>query len=334
MHNMLPILQTGDELRVVTDSPMREDAVGHLEATTGLQVSLSLSSPAAIREAIRQVYAMASTGDDEPGTPFDLSEALGVALLLESQRFGISVRGARARFWWEEDGIVRRRPLTGDWRASLEQSLSPSLSEITGGGARSTWEARLSSGGRSVAVSVDSLVDESGREILLRPTAGTESLEDRLPVPPDGIVSEIGLLARSGAARFIVQTVPEGLSRDVLPHLPALLLDPSWRSVYIHAEGEGGGDDTFSVPMPSDPATWVAELEALRPFHFDVVTVDLTGGEHGWAEGALDVASVAFLYWPAETDTRLAFEAGVRWRLKIERSGDDTPNWSLDPLNR
>lgn len=333
MHNMLPILQTGDELRVVTDSPMREDAVGHLEAMTGLDVSLSLTSPATIRETIRQVYAMATATDDDPGTPIDLSEALGVALLLASPRFGISVRGARARFWWEEDGVVRRRSLAGDWRSDLERSLSPTLAETSGGGPRARWDAQLTSSGTAIRVAVDSLADESGREILFVPTAEAQPLAERYPAPPDGIVSEIRLLARSGAARFVVQADPDELGRSLLPHLPALVLDPSWRSVYIHADESDAAGDAFSAHMPADPSRWLDELNALGAFHFDVVTVDLGGGGQGWVEGALDIASVAFLYWPLDEDTRTAHEAGVRWQLKIGRS-DDGLSWSLDALNR
>lgn len=54
-HNTLPILQVGDELRVVTDSPMKDGAVEHLQALTGCQVSLSLSPPTTVRDTIRQV---------------------------------------------------------------------------------------------------------------------------------------------------------------------------------------------------------------------------------------------------------------------------------------
>ena len=60
---------------------------------------------------------------------------IGVVLLVKSHRFGISVRGVRARFKWEEDGVVSRCPL-------------------------STWDARLTSSSTAVRVAVDSLADE------------------------------------------------------------------------------------------------------------------------------------------------------------------------------
>lgn len=332
-HSILPLLQTGNELRVVTDSPMREDAIGQLEAMTGLKVALSLSSPQTIRAAIRQVYARASATEGEPAGSIALSEALDGAMLVRSPRFGISVRGARARFWWDEGGAIRRRGLRGDWRDELDRVLSPSMSEVTGTGPRNRWEARLQSQGGTIPVSVDALADESGREVLFTPGGTRVSLADRFPLPVDGILSEVRLLARSGTARFIVQTEPEELGHEVLPHLPLLLLDASWRSVYISARDQPAADEAFSVRMPDDPGEWADELAALRSFHFDVVTADLSGGDLGWAEGALDIASVAFLLWPADADTRAAREAGIRWTLQIRRS-EDGLEWSLEALNR
>ncbi|MDA0311140.1 MAG: hypothetical protein O2992_03360 [Gemmatimonadetes bacterium] len=49
-------------------------------------------------------------------------------------------------------------------------------------------------------------------------------------------MSEIRLLARSGSARFVVTSNPSSLGHEILPHLPLLLLDPSWRSIYINAD--------------------------------------------------------------------------------------------------
>lgn len=277
---------------------------------------------------------MASASDEEPGAPIDLSEAIGVVMLRKSPRFGISVRGARARFWWEEDGIIRRRPLSGDWRGDLERCLSPSLSEVTADGPRSKWDAQLTSVGTAMRVQVDSLADESGREVLFVSVTRPESLGDRFPAPPEGVVAEVRLLARAGTARFIVQTEPDELCRDILPHLPELMLDPSWRSVYVHSHEREAADETFSIHVSDDPAEWIDELNALRSFHFDVVTVDLVGGDQRWAEGALDMAAVAFLYWPLEDDTTAAHKAGVRWVLKVERYDEDALRWSLGALKR
>jgi hypothetical protein len=85
--------------------------------------------------------------------------------------------------------------------------------------------------------------------------------------------------------------------------------------------------------VPKDPATWATEIEQLRAFHFDVVTVDLTGAEKSWTESALDIASVAFLLWPDAQDPRPAYEAGIRWQIRIERDVGDHLEWSLEPLH-
>jgi hypothetical protein len=143
----------------------------------------------------------------------------------------------------------------------------------------------------------------------------------------------VRLLARSGSARFIVVADPADLGHQILPHLPNLLLDPSWRSIYINAKDQDVADEVFSLKMPSDPDTWAAEIEAMRAFHFDVVTVDLSGGDQKWAGSVLDIASVAFLLWAAEDDERPAYEAGIRWRLRIEREDGDHLEWSLEPLH-
>jgi hypothetical protein len=74
-----------------------------------------------------------------------------------------------------------------------------------------------------------------------------------------------------------VTASPESLGHDIMPHLPMLLLDPSWRGIYVNAAGQKAASEAFSIQMPKDPEKWSAELETLRAFHFDVVTVDLTG---------------------------------------------------------
>jgi hypothetical protein len=157
-------------------------------------------------------------------------------------------------------------------------------------------------------------------------------LHARFSAPPPGVLSEIRLLCRSGSTRFIVTATPDALGHEVLPHLPTLLLDPSWRNIYIHAEDQRAATEAFSLQMPEDPQRWASELETLRAFHFDVVTVDLTGNAENWASTALDVASVAFLLWPSQADRRPAWEAGIRWELHLQKEGGRL-DWSLDPLH-
>ena len=47
----------------------------------------------------------------------------------------------------------------------------------------------------------------------------------------------------------------------------------------------------------------------------------------------MDVASVAFLLWPASEDRRPAYEAGIRWEMHIAREEGGHLEWSLEPLH-
>lgn len=332
-HLTLPIMMTDETLTVVVESPLKTRAVEELRARTDRKVALALASASNIRELIRQVYARAAAVDEERRAPIDLTALLDEALEVESIRFGISVRGIRSSAWWDDRGTIRRRPLGGDWHNELERTLVPGLVRKTAGKLRAEWDAEMNRAGIVTALTVQYLADESGSELLfkLRPVAA--ALTERFSPPSPGVLSEVRLLARSGTARFIVTTDPEPLGHEILPHLPTLLLDPSWRSIYLNAEDHAPAGEAFSVMLPRDPEKWAEELETLRAFHFDVVTVDLSGGGPLWAQQTLDVASVAFLLWRGQDDARPAYDAGIRWRLHITAMEGGGLEWSLDPLH-
>jgi len=332
-HLTLPIMKTDEALTVVVESPIKTDAVDELHARTDLRIELALASGPKIRELIRQVFARGTAAEqtDRP-TPIHLTEAFAEALECGAARFGVSTRGHRSWAWWDDTGTVRRRPLEGLWEAELEQLLEPPPQEHVGGKERAQWNGQLNREGMVTPVEIRYLADESGLEYLFRPVQERSILEDRFPLPSPGIMSEIRLLARSGAARFVVTTTPDDLGHEILPHLPILLLEPSWRSIYINASEQKAAGEAFSLRMPRDPERWASELETLRAFHFDVVTVDLTGNQDDWAGTALDVASVAFLLWPMQEDRRPAYDAGIRWELHIERVTGNELAWSLEPL--
>ncbi len=333
-HLTLPIMKTDESLTVVVESPIVTDAVDELHAWTDLRIELALASASKIRELIRQVFARGTAAEEnERPMPMHLTEAFAEALECTSTRFGISSRGHRSWAWWDDAGTIRRRPLEGLWEAELEQLLEPPPQETVSGKERAQWNAQLNREGMVTPVEVRYLADESGLEYLFRPIQERSILQDRFPPPAAGILSEIRLLARSGAARFVVTSDPEELGHEILPHLPLLLLDPSWRSIYINASEQKAAEEAFSLHMPNDPDRWASELETLRAFHFDVVTVDLTGNQDAWASTALDVASVAFLLWPTKEDRRPAYDAGIRWELHIERDDAGRLEWTLEPLH-
>jgi len=327
----IPILVTDSTVQVLTDSPLKEDPLEELRGRTSRDVEVALASPAAIRDLIRQVYARATAADDARRTPVELSTLLDSVLQADATRFGISTRGVAAHGWWDDRGTIRRRPLAGEWRPDLDRVMKPGLSTSTEGLGRGTWDAEIAWGGRFTPVSVRYLSDESGSEVLFVPGEAEPRVE-RFTPPSPGVASEIELLARSGSARFIVVAEPRELGHEILPHLPSIVLEPSWRSIYVHAEGAGTDDDTFGLAIPDDPQRWSQEIETLRAFRFDVIVVDLEGSDGDWAGSALDVAAVAFLLWNAGEDVQPAYEAGIRWTLRVVRQSDGSLEWSLEPL--
>lgn len=333
-HLTLPIMRTEDTLTVVVDSPFKTEAVEVLAARTDLDIQLALASSNKIRELIRQVYARAAAASpEEKPTPARMTEVMNLALEAGSQRFGISTRGHKAWAWYEDSGAIRRRPLEGLWLSELNELVSPPPEDEVGDSRRATWQAEINREGMITPVEVQYLADESGAEYLFRPVHLVTQLQERFPPPAAGILSEIRMLARSGSARFIVMADPDELGREILPHLPTLMLDPSWRSIYLTDPDSAAADEAFSIELPADEDDWAAELDGIRGFHFDVVTVDLPGDPGKWLQSALDIAAVAFVRWHGDLDTRVAHDAGIRWSLALEAQDGGRLEWALEPLH-
>jgi len=332
-HLTLPIMKTAETLTVIVESPIKTEAIDELRSRTDLEVELALASPSRIRDLIRQVFARAAAVDEGGSrAPIELSEAWDAVLRASSTRFGISVRRGHGAIWWDDAGTTRRRLLSGNWEDGLERSLVPGPQASVDRSVRATWEGILTRAGTTAQVDVRFLRDESGLEYLFLPREQPVEFRERFSPPAEAVLSEVRMLARSGKARFIVTSTPTPLGHQLLPHLPELLLDPMWRSIYINAADRPAAEEVFSHRLSDDPTAWAAELEALRAFRFDVVTVDLSGGAPDWPASALDVASVAFLLWDANDDVRPAHKAGIRWHLHIAQGGADDPVWTLEPL--
>ena len=333
-HLALPIMKTGETLTVVVDSPLKSRAIEELQARTDLDVQLALASSFKIRELVRQVYARQVPREaPERASVLKVDVAFGSALEVASRHFGISTRGNRVWFWYDEEGTVHRRPLDAAWREGLDKIASPRTSELLGSQREATVETELIWQGFQHPVELRYLATGAGEEYVFRPIRQHSPLEDRFPTPPSTVLSEIRLLARSGSARFLVSGDPAELGGEILPHLPRLLLDPTWRSVHVVTKSHTPAEDVFTVVAPTDPGGWTRQTESLRTFHFDAVSVDGTDAVAEWALGALDIASVAFVLASERFDRRKAYEAGMRWELKVTRAVGQTLAWSLDPLN-
>ena len=328
----LPILRTDRTIKVLVDSPLKVDPIRELEERTGLDVDLALAAPASIRDMLRDVFGRIGAAEQEGLVPVGLSEMLNEAFRVDSARFGISVRGAKAYGWWDDPGAAhrQRRPLSGGWSADLDRLLIPGPSEMTVRSLRTEWSADLNRGGVVTSVIVRYLADESGAEYAFEPRSNDAAPDDRFGEAPPEVASEVLALARAGDARFAVRVPAGELGPAILPHLPELLLDPSWRSIYVFAGRGAGGHETFSLRLHDDPGRWSDDVTSLRAFHFDALSVDV-GDDASAAASLLDVAGVVFLLWSG-SDEAVA-EMGVRWALIIEERAEGGLSWSLTPLH-
>lgn len=334
-HMTLPIMKTADSLTVIVDSPMRTDAVDELQLRTDLEIELALASSGKIRDLIRQVYAraQATEGDAESLVPISLREAIGSAMDHGARRFGISTRGPRARFWYKEGGRVRRRLLDGRWQAELDEVVTPPPgNRIEEGAIRAEWSGHLNQNGIVNEIEVHFLASEQGSEYLCRLSKTASDAQRRFPRPGDGFLSEVRLLARSGSGRFLVVSEPVELLKEILPHLPALLLDPSWRGLHVTDACSEETHEVFSVCLSEDRAEHPGRLLELHPFAFDAITADISGPLEEWVAPVLNLAPNTFVPWREEDDPAAAREAGIRWELRIERNEGDALEWHLHPL--
>jgi len=330
----LPIMRTANTLTVVVESPTRTKAVDDLRTRTDLEISLALASRSNIRELIRQVFAgPGSLADGAAPSPIGMSQALGIVVATAAPLFGVSVSGSEARVWWGSAGSARTRPLSGDWRAELEEALRPGLLEPSRERPRQQWRGQLSTSGAVTPVDAEVMADESACEYLFRLRATPAPARARHPAPLAAIQTEVTLLARSGTAHFVFTAEEQALGGELLPRLPAMLLGPTSRSIYLHSHDRPGAKEAFSHRLPADRARWRAEVESLRGFQFDAVTLDLEGDEGLWLPSALELGAVTFLLGVGGADVGRAFDAGIRWHLHAARRKDGELDWSLEPLH-
>lgn len=332
-HVALPILQTESTLQVVIDSPMKQEVVEELASETGLTIELSLAPSDAIRRLIREVFGRAAAADDHALEPAELAPVLGEVIRSRPDRFGLSARGGRGVLWWAAEGAVHRCRLLGDWEGAFRKAVSPGPPPDATDRSVLDWEVRLSAPGCHLDARASRLADESGVEYVFLPSGEPEVSSPTFRTAPEEIVEEVATLVRAGRARFLVSSEPATVSPDLLPHLPRLLLDEHWRSIYINAEGRPVAGVVFSVEVGPDRAIWPEELESLKAFQFDAVTADLAGADATTINATLDLAPVAFLLADGEAGTQLAYGSGVEWRLHVEEDSHGFLEWNLELLN-
>ncbi len=330
----LPILRLEDTLNVIVHTPLWNEAVEELQQRSGLRIELALASAAKIRELIRHVYPEGqSTSASTPASPVTVGQFLALAADRESPRFGLSASPGGSVAWYEDRGSIERHPLMPNWQRELEALISPSPSQAIDGQRMGDFEAKVTINGGSRPVQVRFMASSGDPyELVIEPRPSGESDPVEVTPPPPAVLSEVRLLAGSGAARFLVSVSPQDLGARIIHRLPELLLGHETRAVGVKSDERSPNDDVFVHEVPVQEQERTRMFEELRSFYFDAVTADMAGNPDGWLTQVLDVAPAAFLLWTGETDEELAYAAGVRWCLRVEETAGDHLEWSLRPI--
>jgi len=328
----VPIMLADDVLTVVMDQPERRAAAEELGRRMECEVSLSLASPANIRRLIREIFGLrAVPGDAGRMDLVTLTEGLGMAVATGARRFGVSRRGPRSVFWFDDQGTVRRIPMMPGWLSDLDGLTEPAIGPRIHGRERTAFDTELNLRGIQIPLGVRFLTDDSGDEFLFLPRE-TASPGVHFDPPPSDLLSELRLLCRQGTPRFLVTTDPAELGHELMPHLADLLFQSDRRGIYVSEGTHGDASRAFNLRMSGDDDLWSNELTALRDFAFDVVTVDLEGALDAWGRAALAVAPVALLLWPPDHDLSVAAELDIRWQLHVTEGAGHALGWTLEPL--
>ena len=227
---------------------------------------------------------------------------------------------ARGRTW--------RAAVDVHWRQDLARTLVPAYGEALAAGLRQ-WNADLRVKEAIVPVHVKELVTRDGAELVFEPVP---LLDDPLsvPTPPADLLSEIAMIVASGAGKFRVRSSPEPFAADVLPHLPAVLLDRSLRALHLTDRSEARRPPS-TVVLPEGPEREEV-LQALGGFGFDVLTGELADRDPAVRARAQSLARTTFLVLPPEVDADEAFAAGLRWELTLQQAESTEWTWALEPL--
>lgn len=330
-HLTLPIMRTADTLTVIVDSPIKTDAVDDLQSRTDRRIELALAPATKIRELIHQLYAGEAVQESDMPSVASLEEVFGWALRSGAPAFGISQRGPWAQGWYEDHGSIHRVTLHGRWREALNETLSPPPEEQVRGDEPRAWKGQLTVDGATCAVHVRHVSSSSGAEYAFSPDPMRARLLERFGPPPAALISEVRMLARSGAARFAVTADPEDVGTEMLPYFPSLLFDETWRSVHLQSPGIEVPDGVFTLVVDGSEPGGGMPLEEIRPFHLDVATVRLTGDPARWGSDVLDVAASAFVWW-GDGDRGGAVQIGLRWGIHLDARNEGLVEWSLRPL--
>ncbi|HSH44454.1 MAG TPA: hypothetical protein VK966_01225 [Longimicrobiales bacterium] len=320
-HLAVPIVRTGDTVKVVVADPLDGETLDDLRARTGLDMEMALASASRIRELIRSVYGAAARPEDVPAVTLD--DLVTEALAAGADRIGVSVRGMRALGWYTVRDRKTRRTLEPGWADALESLVEPSplAAARDAEGAVVSLEGRLRHGGAAVSVDLQVMTSLSGSELLIRPHR--EPVAAETGGLPDTVVEELRLLAAGGSARVGVRDAPG----DVLPRLPSLVMGDNVRAAHVTRAADLPGVFTLRVEAGDDRFA-----DALESYDFDVITTDLDVDDDRLPP-ILDAVPLSFLAVPTDTDPAALDGPGINWILS-HAGEQDGPGWELRPMHR
>jgi type IV pilus assembly protein PilB len=328
-HVAVPIVRAGRRLTIVVAEPLTSRVIDELRTRTGLQVEMALASATRIRELIHAIY---DTRDDaltvrdrERGA----NEFVTRALSHGAERFGISVRGARATGWWRARERTHRVPLSDGWETGLDAVITPApVSRIHGAPeGHVQWEAEVEHAGLTLPLEAQALIGAGGAELMFTPLQNAPLAPAAAElVLPTTLMTELRLLWRSGSARIAVQAERPEAARALLPLIPSVAVGEHVRALHVNQTGEGGSVYTLRGE------TGEAFAETVAAYELDAITIDLPAEGYP-LQGLLRAAPLGLILLPQPLDEMPALDWGVNWLLSI--SGEPGGfTWQLRALHR
>ncbi|MGH7447729.1 MAG: hypothetical protein ACRELT_09225 [Longimicrobiales bacterium] len=328
-HMAVPIVRAGRLVTVVVAEPLAQNVIDELRKRTGLQVELALASASRIRELIHAVYDTRDDALSVSERERTAGEFIARALSHAAERFGISVRGAKASGWWRTRGRTHRAPLADGWEAALDAAIEPApvariRSEQEG---HVQWEAAVDHAGMMLPLEAQALIGAGGAELLFTPLQNAPLAPAAAElVLPHTLMTELRLLWRSGSARVAVQAERQEAARALLPLIPSIAVGEQVRALHINTTGEGGTVYTLRGEK-SD-----AFAESIASYELDAVTIDLPADGYP-LQGLLRAAPLALLLLHDSVEQTPTHDWGVNWLLTI--SGEPGSfTWQLRALHR
>ncbi|HEX2167263.1 MAG TPA: hypothetical protein VHG09_08480 [Longimicrobiales bacterium] len=328
-HMAVPIVRAGRLVTVVVAEPLTSEVTEELRKRTGLQVEMALASATRIRELIHAIYDTRDDALTVRERELAAEDFVARALSYGAERFGVSIRNAKATGWWRARGRTHRAPLADGWETALDAGIDPApvarvRAEQDG---HVQWEAEIEYAGLMLPLEAQALVGAGGVELMFTPLQNAPLAPAAAElVLPTTLMTELRLLWRSGAARIAVHAERPETARALLPLIPSIAVGEHVRALHVNTTGEGGSVYTLRAGQNDSFAETVAMYE------LDAITIDLPAEGYP-LHGLLRAAPLALILLHQPLDETPTQDWGVNWLLNIAgEPGGFT--WQLRALHR